>query len=131
MQRLHFKLFLIEHKGLHKNLPSTIERDLYRVLPDKPPSPNKPPLFFQKMQRFISHHFTIFFQTFSFFSFLFHLFLDASLHLYKRVCLSVAPSLHPSVGQSITLLSKRMKIDILRQMSARGGHAKYDMQARK
>ena len=24
-----------------------------------------------------------------------------------------------------------MKIDILRQMSARGGHAKYDMQARK
>ena len=32
------------------------------------------------------------------------LFLDASSHLYKRVCPSVGPSVRPSVRRSVTLL---------------------------
>ena len=43
--------------------------------------------------------------------------LDASSHLYKRVC----PSVRPSVGPSVTLSSKTRKINIFEQNIVIGG----------
>ena len=48
-------------------------------------------------------------------------FLDASLHLYNRVCQSVGPSIGPSVGPSITLSSKTREIHISELKNAKGG----------
>ena len=48
----------------------------------------------------------------SFFFFFFFFFLDASSHLYNRVC----PSVRPSVGWLVTLLSKRREINIFEQI---------------
>ena len=44
-------------------------------------------------------------------------FLDASSHLYERVCRSVPPS----VGPSVTLSQKTREIIIFEQISVRGG----------
>ena len=52
-------------------------------------------------------------------------FLDASSHLYVRVCPSVGPSVRRSVGwlvgRSVTLLSKTREINIFEQNSVIGG----------
>ena len=47
--------------------------------------------------------------------------LDASSHLYNRVCPSVRPSVRQLVRRSVTLLSKTREINILEQIVARGG----------
>ena len=49
------------------------------------------------------------------------LFLDASSHLYMRVCPSVRPSIRPSVGGSVTLSSKTREINIFEQNIVTGG----------